>query len=358
MTDTAHQWIDQLDQLPDSIKHSDLWYLDTEFIRERTFWAKLALVQIKAKNDIVLLDAPSLTDTASLGNMIRHKTLVLHACSEDLEVLSHSTGQAPLQIRDTQVGAALAGFSLQLSYQKLVEEICAVSLAKEATRSDWLARPLSPQQLNYAADDVRYLDHVYHWLTDKLAGLNRLDWWQEESTRLQQNTLRQTPPHKLWRHVKGASNLAGDETTRLMLLADWRNQQARTRDLPMSFVIKDEQLMALAQRAPTKPGELQTLGLHPGLVQRHGNTLLALMQQAKTLAPPAPLPGPLTPDQKALYKKWKALVDQAANAWQLESNVLMRRKWLEALVRHPDRVPEPLTGWRHQVITQTLLDNC
>lgn len=117
MTSSSFQWIQQFDQLPDSIKHSDIWFLDTEFIRERTFWAKLALVQIKAQNDIVLVDAPALSSSRQLGELISHKTLVLHACSEDLEVLTHSTGTAPWEIRDTQIGAALMGLPLQLSYQ-------------------------------------------------------------------------------------------------------------------------------------------------------------------------------------------------------------------------------------------------
>jgi ribonuclease D len=258
-------------------------------------------------------------------------------------------------MEDTQLAAALVGFPLQLGYQRLVEEVCGIALAKEATRSDWLKRPLAPNQLAYAADDVRYLETVRHWLGDKLALLGRMTWWKEECQRLLTQVLKQTPPDDIWRQVKGAGNLAEQPLTRLKLLAAWRDQQARQRNLPRSFIIKDAELMALCQKSPASTTQLANLGLHPSLLRREGNILLDLLQQAKTLPPPEPLPGPLDSEQKQRCNKWRKMAQQIAADLGLEPEVLVRRRWLEALVRNPDEVPEPLTGWRYEVITRLLL---
>lgn len=351
----TYKWIDDLTRLPQALAEADVWYLDTEFMRERTFWAELALVQVAANGELALLDAPRLADVQALGRLMAGKTLVLHACSEDLEVLAHTTGVAPIHIEDTQLGAALAGYPLQLSYQKLVEEVCGITLPKDATRSDWLKRPLTAQQLEYAADDVRYLGEVRAALVQKLDALGRRDWWREECERLLQQVLSVTPADDCWRQVKGAGNLQGREVGRLQVLAAWRDGEARERNLPRSFVLHDRDLLALAQKAPTSQAQLASLDLPPGLIRRQGDRLLDLLRQADNLPSPAPLPGPLDGEQKKAAKQLKQVAEQVAKELGLEVEVLIRRRWLEALVRNPDVLPEPMTGWRKPVLTDRLL---
>lgn len=359
MTNSKAPLIATLDDLPPAFTEASTWYLDTEFMRERTFYAELALVQIAVGDQILLLDAPKLSDSErqQIGELLASKQLVLHACSEDLDVLTHTTGKAPTQLTDTQLAAALTGLPLQMSYQKLVLECCQVDLPKEATRSNWLKRPLSDSQLAYAADDVRYLAEVHRALLDKLEAQGRLGWLEEESRRLVQQLLSTTAADQLWKQVKGVGNLQGQALAYLRQLAQWRDQQARRRNLPRSFVIADRELLAICEQPPTSRNQLQQLGLHPGLIRRHGDTLLQLIEAANQQQPPAPLPGPPTAEQRATIKHWRKQAHQIAEALELDPSVLIRRRWLEALARNQDTIPEPLTGWRYEVITRELLDD-
>ena len=351
----TYKWIDKLADLPQAMVAADYWYMDTEFMRERTFWAELALVQVAVGDELVLLDAPRLADPAELGRLLAPKTWVLHACSEDLDVLTHTTGVAPTRIEDTQLAAALVGHPLQLGYQKLVDIVCGITLPKDATRSNWLQRPLSAQQLDYAADDVRYLAQLREALVQQLTQLGRLDWWQEECARLLQQVLAVTPAADCWRQVKGVGNLQGRELARLQALAAWRDGEARARNLPRSFVLKDAELLQLSQRAPASQAQLASLELAPGLIRRQGDKLLELLRAAMDAPVPAPLPEPLDGAQKKTAKQLKQLAEQVAKELGLEVEVLLRRRWLEALVREPEVLPEPLTGWRKSVLTERLL---
>lgn len=351
----TYKWIDTLADLPQALVNADCWYMDTEFMRERTFWAELALVQVAADGELVLLDAPRLADSRPLGELLANKTLVLHACSEDLDVLAHTTGVAPQHIEDTQLAAALVGHPLQLSYQKLVELVCGITLPKDATRSDWLKRPLTAQQLDYAADDVRYLAEVRDQLVQQLAALGRLDWWHEECARLLQQVLAVTPSDDCWRQVKGVGNLVGRELARAQVLAAWRDGEARARNLPRSFVLKDVELLQVCQRAPTSQAQLASLDLAPGLIRRQGDKLLALLREAQDRPLPEPLPPPLDGEQKKAAKQLKQIAEQVAKEYELEVEVLIRRRWLESLVRNPSAILEPMSGWRKSVLTDRLL---
>lgn len=351
-------WIQHSADLPPALAAATTWFLDTEFMRERTFWANLALVQVAAGDELVLFDAPRESSLENFGKLLADKRLVLHASSEDLEVLAHATGVAPRQVEDTQLAAALVGLPLQLSYQKLVETACGVLLPKDATRSDWLQRPLSPAQLAYAADDVRYLEAAHDWLQAQLVAKGRLSWWQEENGRLLRQVLSTTAPDQLWKQVKGAGSLSGMEVTRLQQLAAWRDAEARSHNVPRSFIVKDDLLLQLARRAPETLAQVGNLGLAPGLVRRQGDVLLDLLANARNLPMPAPLPGMLEGKQKQAFGQMKQVVAEVAAELGLETEVLARRRWLEALVRQPDVLPEPLTGWRQELLARRLLAVC
>lgn len=323
-------------------------------MRERTFWAELALVQIAAAGEIVLLDAPELDDSPALGKMLAERRLVLHACSEDLEVLAHTTGIAPTHIEDTQLAAAMAGYPFQMSYQKLVAEVCGVELGKEVTRSDWLKRPLTDKQLMYAADDVRYLAEVRQHLTDRLDKLGRLSWWQEECQRQLDKSRKVTAPEDSWKQVKGAGRIQGQALARLQLLAAWRDQQAVQSNRPKSFILKNDLLLQLSQTTPTNCADLVATGLPKGLVRRQGDSLLQLLQQANNAVPPAPLPSTLDGKQRQQVKKMKKRAADIAERMGVEVQLLVRRRWLEALARNPANPPQEMMGWREAVVLKEL----
>ncbi|KGD63998.1 ribonuclease D [Alcanivorax nanhaiticus] len=330
-------------------------YLDTEFMRERTFWPQLALVQVHDGQAIRLIDTTKISPQV-LAPLFRDYPLVMHACSEDLEAIASFTGAYPAIIEDTQIAAALSGEDMQLGYQKIVQMLLGVELPKGATRTNWLKRPLSEEQLHYAEDDVKYLPEVTNLLRERLAGLGRLAWWQEECERLLGQASQQEQPEDAWRGVKGAGLLPDDARAVLSVLAPWRNRMARERNLPKSFVIKDAQLLDLARARRSDRGMLADVGLHPKSIRRDGDALVALIEEGRRVAPPPPLPGPPDAREKKLAKTLRGKVGQIADNIGLKPDVLMRRRWLESLIRHPDRVPEPLTGWREDVVTKPLLE--
>ena len=330
-------------------------YLDTEFMRERTYYPRLALVQVHDGEAIRLIDTTRIA-ARDLAPALADRPLVMHACSEDLEALAAFTGAYPARVEDTQIAAALIGEDMQLSYQRLVESRLGVSLPKGATRTDWLKRPLSEEQLHYAVDDVRYLPELTDGLRQALARLGREDWWREECERLREDAIKRAEPGDAWRQVKGAGTLRGQELALLEAFAQWREDTARERDLPKGFVVRDNTLLDLCRAGSLSLERLRDLGMHPKSIRRDGDTLMALAEEAAGATPPTPLPAPLEPAQRQTVKRLREAVSRIADDLNLKPDVLVRRRWLEALVRDPEQLPEPLTGWRHDLVARPLLE--
>ena len=345
-----------LQALVDGLPEGAPLFLDTEFMRERTFWPKLALVQINTGSEVVLIDVVAFDAGQGMAQLLARHPLVMHSCSEDLEALRVCSGRLPVEIHDTQIAAALCGHDMQCSYQRLVSDMLGVDLPKDVTRSDWLKRPLSERQVEYAVQDVLHLPQLYEHFSARLEELGRLSWWQEECQRLLASAANEARPEDAWRQVKGAGGLQGVALARLVALAGWREQQARQRDLPRGFVIRDPELLSLAQQAPDSQAGLKALGLHPSLLRRDGETLLQLLDEGARQLPPPPLPGPPDPAQRALAKRLKKVVAGRAEALALVPEILMRRRWLESLINDAEHPPEPLGGWRREVITGQLLE--
>lgn len=353
----TYRWIEDAGALQAAAAELDAGqplYLDTEFMRERTFWPQLALVQVNTGKDIWLIDTPALGEPAALAALLDGRQLVMHACSEDIEALTVFTGAPPAAILDTQIAASLCGFDLQCSYQRLVRELTGTELPKDATRTDWLKRPLSPQQLAYARDDVVWLPELATRLRERLESLGRLGWWEEECARLLAGVRQQLPERDAWKQVKGAGNLSGVPLARLQALAAWRDRLARERDLPRGFILRDPVLLALAEQAPRQADALAALGIHPSVIRRDGDTVLALLREAANQPPPPPLPEPPDAAQRSQVKRLRSRVGEIATELGLEPEVLVRRRWLEALVREPRQVPEPMQGWRLDRVARPL----
>lgn len=332
-------------------------FLDTEFMRERTYWPHLALLQVNDGNGCHLID-PLTTSAQPMHNLLAARPLVMHACSEDLEALWVGCKLQPLEVLDTQIGAALCGHDMQCSYQKLVDKLLGVNLPKTATRTDWLQRPLSDEQLEYAAHDVEYLPGIFQILHERLAAQGRLPWWREECARLVSDCQRVTAPEDLWRNVKGAASLDGPSRRRLRVLASWRDASARQRDIPRSFVLKDVQMLALASlggsRGVTQRSQLAELDLHPSALRRFADELLTLLSDADQGDIPEALPGIPEPALRERIKRLRDYFARLAAAHELAPEVFARRRWIEALARDPESMPEPFSGWRAELIGSDL----
>ena len=333
--------------------------LDTEFVRERTYWPQLALVQIAAGDEILLVDALVPGMAAALRPMLADPSLlkVMHSASEDLVAFKQACNALPAPLFDTQVAAALAGVGGGLGYQKLVQAIAGVSLAKGETRSDWMRRPLSSAQVEYAADDVRHLDAVYKSLHEKLAALGRLEWLRSDCARLVAGVASDAVDP--WPHLslRSAQFLEPGEQRILLRLLRWRDLQARASDKPRSWILDNELAVELARKPPTDAATLQAwLDARPKSPRKLAAKLWQALSTPLADETDAPLARAADEADKKKLKRLQEAVGQRSGELGLPDGVLASRRWLEALLgTAPGQAwPEALDGWRREQLQPLL----
>ncbi|MBS05234.1 MAG: ribonuclease D [Gammaproteobacteria bacterium] len=334
--------------------------VDTEFMRTNTYYPAAGLLQLSDGESCWLVD-PLAVDIRAVADLFADTSVVkvLHACSEDLEVFATSVGELPAPLYDTQVAAAILGDGYSLSYQALIERELNVTLAKDQTRSDWLARPLSDEQLHYAAQDVYYL--VRAWDTQQSRLAERGEWVREECAGLAQTPLSAADPGDAYLRVKGGWKLQPEEQHVLRETARWRESFARGNDVPRNRVAEDASLIAVARGADSK-GALSRAGMHPRALRKYAQELLGVAEAARRSTPddlPA-LPRPSPANSNAMMKRLKAHVAREAERIGIETQMLATRRHLEALLRTRDEsgrvsLPGSLSGWRRALIGDGLL---
>jgi len=348
------QWIEpqaNLESLVDSLRSCPALALDTEFVRERTYYPRPGLVQISDGRSAWLIDPINRNRWSGLEELISSADVnkVLHAAGEDLEVLNLLTGRLPDPLFDTQIAAAMLGFPLQVRYETLVGQCFNTTLPSGQARSDWCRRPLSEALLNYAARDVLWLPHLAEFLGEHLARRDRLAWLQEDCARLLRRA-REPNQRPAVARVKGAGRLNRVELGWLNDLVCWRDEQARTRDLPRSFVLRDDDLTRIATEAAAGRDPHTILaGLSIKKLGRMHRELTALL----AVEPPAPIDPPveLTPlseQQHRQLKNAQSQVRDIAAALQVDPALIASKRELMRLLRG-----EPvdwIDGWRGDLI--------
>ncbi|PTQ88450.1 ribonuclease D [Agitococcus lubricus] len=341
--------------------------LDTEFIRVNTFNPQTALIQLNINQSIYLID-PIALDTKAMGTVFANQNSlkILHACSEDIEVFYHQYPQHKIShIFDTQVGLAFLGYGLQVGYQKALKECLNIEISKAETRSDWLARPLSPEQLQYAASDVEHLPKLYQFVVERLAARNLLSYCQQDCQQMLVEASESPVLKSIYQQFSNAWQFNRRQLSLLQMLAIWREGSARIHNIPRTFVLKNHTLLAIVQEAPQTLARLARIqDLHPRTYQKHGAMILEIVKQAndKTDAQCPPLlPLPLPKQAKGLFDQLRQTTEQVAHAHQIPADVLLRKRWLDSLVLgYIDDgealvLPSALTGWRYEILTQPLL---
>lgn len=331
--------------------------LDTEFLRERTYHAQLCLLQVAWADGAACIDPLADADLAALQRALAvpPAVKVLHASRQDLEVLLPSVG--PVRpLFDTQVAAALAGESAQIGYAELVRRLLGVELAKAHTRTDWSRRPLSPEQIEYALDDVRHLLPLKEVLEERLMRLGRRAWLAEELAALEDPEALAVDPDQAWRRVKALSGLDPGRQRLLCALAAWRERRALARDRPRGWILADPLLREIVLRVPRTREALKALpGMPPGFIERCADQVLEQVRAA-AIPDPAPLvhrPKP-DPQRGALLKKLGAVHRAAAAELALSPEVLATRRDLEQLADGREDSPV-LRGWRRAAVGERLL---
>jgi len=355
----VNHWIDRPDELTQRLqawRGIEIIALDTEFIRERTYFPQLALVQLGIRGETLLVDplVPGMTD--ALRPLLADRSVVklMHSASEDLQALLRGCDALPVPMFDTQVAAALAGFGAGLGYQKLVEQVTGIALDKGQTRSDWLRRPLSDEQLHYAAEDVVHLHAIHDELFGRLQALGRLEWLQadcERALRLAGIDAEDPHPHL---SLRSAQSLDEEAQARLCRLLRWRDNEARRSDRPKGWILDNELAVALSRRPPADFHRFQQLlDSSPKSPRKSRTELWALVETPLTDAErDVPIVRSEQLDKQRL-KRLQESVATLAQSLDLPEGLLCARKHLETLLQGQGW-PDALLGWRRELLEPVL----
>lgn len=346
-----------LEDLVGSLSGNTALGMDTEFLRERTYRAELCLLQVTGPTGPVCIDPIALTDLSPLMSITGEAgpQKILHSARQDLEVLWPVIGRV-LPVFDTQVAAGLAGFAAQIGYAELVRRILDIELPKGQTRTDWSRRPLSPEQVVYALDDVRYLRALHDHLSEQLDRLGRSSWLREDLLKLTDPVGLVPDPARAWQRFKGVSHLDPGRQRLLSALAEWRERRAISKNRPRGWILDDALIKEITESVPRTLDALSNIPAMPeGIVKHSGEELCALIQGADIEHPPPPLPKRSRPDPAILQqvKRLTEALKRFANELDLASEVLATRKELEALAAGR-RVDEVFSGWRKELLADVL----
>jgi ribonuclease D len=327
--------------------------LDTEFQRTDTFFPKPGLYQVASGGQVYLVDPLEIGDFSPLLELLEDRSVVkiMHACSEDLELLRHHFGAVPVGLFDTQLANAFLSPDYSVSFTRLVADRLGVELVQHETRSDWLARPLSDEQIRYAWEDVHYLPALHAALEQELAGAGRLAWFREEMDRRGRFEL--NDPEAYYLSIRKGWRLPGPARARLQQLVAWREREAMAQDRPRNRVVRDEPLLELALRAEVTVEDLQAL-LPRGAVRRYRDELLAAHDQGNRQRehPPA-AEAPLGSAENAAVRDLRELAKVRADELGLAPELLARKREVESCVRHyrqTGQLSEPYCGWREPLV--------
>lgn len=354
-----HEWIASDAALTDFIGEIDATRgigLDTEFVRERTYHAQLAVVQIAIGGRIALVDPLAIEHPDALFAAFAAPALkLMHSPGEDLQAFAHHYGRLPAPLFDTQLAAALTGYGAGVGYQRLVETVLGVTLAKGETRSDWLRRPLSASQREYAADDVRHLDALYEVLAGKLDQLGRRAWLEEDAARTLASAGDDRPDPHPHLSMRPAQRMSATAQARLRRLLLWRDEEAIRSDKPRGWILDNDTALRLAERPPAERADFERfLDSQPKAPRRKRDVLWDLLQAPLSADErDIPLAVPTDEVDKNALKALQSEVAAIAAEHGLPDGLLCTRRQLELLLT-TGTLPASLDGWRASLLADRL----
>ena len=321
------------------IKDAKWLAIDTEFLREKTYYAKLCLIQVEADGHRACIDPLSIDDLSVFSELMHNPEIikVLHAAHQDLEILLEITGKVPAPIFDTQVAASVLGIGDQMGYARLVESMLSVSLAKTQSRTDWSKRPLRDAQLEYAIDDVRYLAQIYPLMIEQLESQNRLNWLDKDFSKATNPETYAANAYERWKKVKGNQVLKRPQLAILRELAAWREERAEQSDRPRKWILSDDILLDMSRQQPSTAEAIKEIrGINPDRSQKHHDTWLSLIKKGKDTPesewPELARANKPSPNQNALIDLLMLVIQIQAKEHKITAAVIATRKRVADMV--------------------------
>lgn len=361
------QFIQQQAELENVIqlmsRHS-IYGLDTEFIKVDTFWPKLGVFQINIDREVFLLDGTTLDLNDFWEKIFQAQQNIFHACSEDIDLIYHYAQKKNLRnVFDTQVAMSFLGYGLQVSYQNALKQLLNIDIDKDQTRSDWLARPLSPQQMQYAANDVYYIVELASQIQQQLKQKGLYDCVLEDCQHLCAEISQETPKDKLFSDV-GNYRHSSKQLMQLQQLCVWREEMVKALNQPKSFILKNSTMNDLVEKNPKNVFQLaQCKDIRASVVREHGKIILDLLKFLPDASQwPLRMSRPIKHSSKGVTQVVDALIERVARETQVPKEVLMRKRWLNLLYQHvvfhgdEQDLPPYLLGWRYKIMTQPLIE--
>jgi len=338
--------------------------VDTEFHRETTFWPQLCVVQIASDDEALAIDAlaPEL-DLSPVYDLMANTSVVkvFHAARQDVEIFWKHTGRVPSPMFDTQVAAMVCGYGEQVSYSELAQSICKTHIDKSSRFTDWVRRPLSDAQIQYAIGDVTHLRTIYRTLMNRLVQTNRLGWLEDEMRVLTSAATYEQHPERAWERFQSKGRKPRD-LAMLMELAAWREHEAQTRDVPRSRILKDEVLIEVALAAPRSVEALANLRAFPRGMERSRSAEEILAAVERALArDPKTLPK-IERERRggngsaATVELLKVLLRQVSEESHVAGKLIATVDELESIAADDNADVAALKGWRRKLFGARALE--
>lgn len=354
---------EELESFLQRARTSSLLAIDTEFLRERTYYPKLCLMQVATDDEVAIIDPFAVDDLTVMADILTDPAIVkvFHAGYQDIEIILYDIGVVPAPLFDTQVAAALLGQTQQIGYGALVHSVCGVKLKKADSFTDWSARPLTESQIEYAKDDVEYLPRIYHHMVEELTRKGRLEWLDADFREMEREEHYREDERERFRRLKHVTQLNRRQMAAAREVAAWREISARTRNTPRKWVLTDEQIVEACKREPKTIDELfMVRGIRERLTTKDARDLVALIRSALDSSPEA-WPEVRNPSRSEAnvdvqVDMLMAIVRTRARENDIALPTLASHADLVAIARgHLDDV-DLLKGWRRELVGEELLD--
>lgn len=354
---------ESLEAFVERARASSVLAIDTEFLREKTYYAKLCLLQLATDDEVAIVDPFKVRNLRVMAPLMEDEGIVklFHAGSQDIEILYREIGVLPHPVFDTQVAAALLGHTMQTGYGVLVHSICGVSLKKTDSYTDWSRRPLSSSQIEYAADDVVYLPSMYATMRERLEEKGRLAWLENDFAELSEPSRYESDPRERYRRLKRVSSLSRRQLSAAREVAAWREVEAQKRDVPRKWIITDEQIVEVCKREARTIDELfMVRGMRERMATREARAVVSLICKGLDLPsekwPELDRASRNEPNVDAELDLMTALVRLRARQNGIAMQALASHAELSQVARGYTEGIDVLRGWRRSMVGEELLD--